>query len=241
MLPTPTEHAPDPTQPASTDVPPTATPVPTNTPLPPALPEGMVLAHAIVPAEAGQWRVVVCVANFGARPATDVRVKVSWADIYRLIALQQHDGRSDLSATTANIIVGDLTAGAQTQLTLLLAANADDAITPTIRADLTYSDGPARADNTFVDCRPDGIGLAVGAGTVKNVANANTPTASATPTSTSAIAQGSVQRAAEPPSLVEPPTIELAAASWQCFILPALLLGIAAALLVLRSSRRQVV
>lgn len=198
--------------------------------------DGMVLAQAVRRAESNHWQAVVCLANFGSRPASNVVISVTWSANYQLVVLLPRDGLSQVDENSADHTISTLSSGVQTQVTLLLKAPAANAVAPVIQTNLSYTDGPPRVHNARVDCQPGGIQPAAGTGITPKEA----PTAAPPPTIAPAAAEASVLRVADAPLPIEPPAIGLALASWQCFILPALLFGAAAALLVLSLNRRRV-
>jgi hypothetical protein len=184
----------------------------------------MIIAHSAIAGSAGNWQVVVCVANLGTIKATGVVANASWPAEYRLLALRSRSGPVDYKDSLATARFGDLSPGTQVQVTLLLSPGDAAGAVPDVQALLSYKDGPPRAPDKSVRCNPDGLqAVTASSGSVQRDVPVGTPIIEAPKAGQALVAAITPPAPTAPETLAEPTAEQLATSSWLCLVLPLLL------------------
>ena len=191
-------------------------------PAAPGLPAGMIIAHSTIAGPAGNWQVVVCVANLGTIKATGVVANASWPDEYRLLALRSRSGPVDYKNSLATARFGDMSPGTQVQVAFLLSPGDATSTIPAIQAQLSYKGGPPLAPDKTVRCSPDGLQAVAGnSSSVQRGVPVGTPIIDAPKAGQVLVAVITPPAASE--TFAEPVAEQLATASWLCLGIPLLL------------------
>jgi hypothetical protein len=204
-----------------------------------ALTGGMAFTYSVSSADDGKWQAIICAANLGTFTATGVTVNTIWPEGYAPLIIRVLYGAIDMDAKHVSVQLGNMPAGAQAQVALLLTQDHAGNTKPRVDSQLLYRDGPPRVALPL-QCEPESPWgeLLSGASPSRPIQvvgqNSPEPVAAQLVSGPQAAELPQSTRVAAPQT-AESLRAQISNPSWLCFVAPLILLALAISALVYRS------